>query len=126
MQLLCQGGYRNETLTSAVSVLNTEQMKWLQPNVKDGAISPGARVGHAVVCIRERIYMFGGLTEQGLTNETWVRSYNTKLLESVIYTLRQCQQWSGFSCHNSQPSRCLHRRMNLHVIFYKTSAVGVT
>ena len=76
MQLLCQGGYRNETLTSAVSVLNTEQMKWLQPNVKDGAISPAARVGHAVVCIRERIYMFGGLTEQGLTNETWVRSHN--------------------------------------------------
>jgi Kelch motif len=73
-QMLVQGGYRDNGITSACAVVNTDQWKWFQPHitVAAGGAAPAPRTGHALIAVRESIFMFGGLTEKGLTNELWV------------------------------------------------------
>jgi hypothetical protein len=77
VQILVHGGYRNDAITTACSVVNTEQWKWFQPRMRDGSAVPAARTGHSLVAIRENIFLFGGLTEKGLSNELWVLDLDT-------------------------------------------------
>lgn len=72
MQVLLQGGYRDGALTSAATVLSTEQWKWFQPKLRAPQPSPAPRCGHALCAIRSRLFLFGGLTEAGLSNEVWI------------------------------------------------------
>jgi hypothetical protein len=70
--MLISGGYRNGTITSATSVLNTDQWKWFQPRTRGDRVAPAPRTGCCLVAIRESIFLFGGLTEEDLSNELWV------------------------------------------------------
>lgn len=72
-----QGGYRDQSLTTAAAVLNTEQWSWLQPKVRDGDNLFKPRVGHAMASIRSKIFVFGGLTEMGLSDELWIFDLET-------------------------------------------------
>jgi hypothetical protein len=72
VQMLVSGGYRNGNITAATSVLNTDQWKWFQPRVRGDRVTPAPRTGCCIVAIRESIFLFGGLTEEGLSNELWV------------------------------------------------------
>ena len=72
VQMLVHGGYRNDEITGACSVLNTDQWKWFQPRTRGEQTAPAPRTGHCLVAIRESIFLFGGLTEAGLSSELWV------------------------------------------------------
>lgn len=60
-------------------------------NVKTG-VFPTPRVGHTMCIVRERVYVFGGLLDDGeLTNETWVMDLDS-------------QQWSKVLTYGLEPS----------------------
>lgn len=72
MQILLQGGYRDCALTSAATVLSAEQWKWFQPKLRATQPCPAPRSGHALCTVRSRLFLFGGITEAGLSSELWI------------------------------------------------------
>lgn len=70
--MLLQGGYRDGALTSAATVLSTEQWKWFQPKLRAPQPAPSPRCGHALCAVRSRLFLFGGVTESGLSNDLWI------------------------------------------------------
>jgi hypothetical protein len=74
MKMVAIGQWRwTLTLSDALgTVLSTEQWKWFQPKMKVEGPSPRPRAGHALVAIRDRVFLFGGLTEIGLSSELWI------------------------------------------------------
>lgn len=58
-------------------MLSTEQWKWFQPKLRTSHPSPSARSGHALCAVRSRLFLFGGLTETGLSNELWILDLDT-------------------------------------------------
>ena len=97
--MLVQGGYRDDAITAEVSVMNTDQWKWFQPHVRCDAACPvpAPRTGHSLVAIRDSIFLFGGLTEKGLSNELWVLD-----LDSLAWS--QVRTWL---CNNLRLCLCL-------------------
>lgn len=71
-QVLLQGGYRDGALTSAATVLSTEQWKWFQPKLRAAGPVPAPRCGHALCAVRSRLFLFGGVTEAGLARDLWI------------------------------------------------------
>ncbi|KAG2490886.1 hypothetical protein HYH03_010803 [Edaphochlamys debaryana] len=72
-KLLVFGGVRGDGGPSSdVALLNTDTMKWITPQLK-GSERPLPRSGHSSCCIRERVFMFGGVTADGvLLNDVWM------------------------------------------------------
>jgi Galactose oxidase, central domain len=58
-------------------ILSVEQWKWLQLRAREGKAAPSPRTGHALVCVRNRVLCFGGLTEAGLANDLWGYDLNS-------------------------------------------------
>ncbi|KXZ54835.1 hypothetical protein GPECTOR_4g907 [Gonium pectorale] len=74
-----------------VAILNADTMKWLAPQIK-GTERPLPRSGHSSACIRERVFVFGGATSDGvLLNDVWV------------YDQDSCQ-WSHVSTFGTVPA----------------------
>lgn len=72
-KLLVFGGVRAEAASPDVTLLNTDTMKWQQPQIK-GSERPPARSGHATCAIREKVFVFGGAAADGATllNDLWI------------------------------------------------------
>lgn len=79
------GGVRNDVATNEVAVFNTDTMKWTSPVVK-GVVKPMARHGHACACIREKVFVFGGVNEQSeLLNDLWFLDQDTLQWQQVMF-----------------------------------------
>uniref|UniRef100_A0A7S3QQQ5 Fibronectin type-III domain-containing protein n=2 Tax=Dunaliella tertiolecta TaxID=3047 RepID=A0A7S3QQQ5_DUNTE len=71
-KILVFGGVKGELAASDISILNTDNMKWLVPQVK-GLEKPPPRHGHATCAVREKVFVFGGMSMEGaLLNDLWV------------------------------------------------------
>ncbi|GLC41598.1 hypothetical protein PLESTF_000274300 [Pleodorina starrii] len=91
-KLLVFGGVRGEGVAAAdVALLNADTMKWMTPQIK-GADRPLPRSGHSSCCIRERVFVFGGASADGvLLNDVW------------MYDQDSCQ-WSHISTFGTVPA----------------------
>lgn len=90
-KMIIFGGVKGEVTSSEVAVFNTDTMKWMTPIVK-GAERPVARAGHACTSIREKVFVFGGVTVDGnLLNDVWTFDQDS------------CS-WTQVSCYGNQPS----------------------
>uniref|UniRef100_A0A7S0Y9W2 Uncharacterized protein n=1 Tax=Polytomella parva TaxID=51329 RepID=A0A7S0Y9W2_9CHLO len=71
-KMLVFGGIRGDAYSNDVVILNTDTMKWQTPHVK-GIDRPVPRSGHATCCIREKLFVFGGVSAEGVfLNDLWV------------------------------------------------------
>jgi len=71
-KVLVFAGVKGEIPSPDIAILNTDTMKWLQPQVK-GLERPMARSGHACTSIREKVFVFGGVSADGtLLNDLWI------------------------------------------------------
>ncbi|KAG2424386.1 hypothetical protein HXX76_014595 [Chlamydomonas incerta] len=94
-KLLVFGGQRGDGAAAGaaadVAVLNADTMKWMSPQIK-GTERPLPRSGHASCCIRERVFVFGGATADGvLLNDVWVWDQDSS-------------QWAHVSTFGTVPS----------------------
>lgn len=90
-KIMSFGGIKNDNPTAEVAVFNTDTLKWMSPQVK-GVERPVARSGHACTSIREKMFVFGGITTDGtLLNDLW--SFD---LDSL--------SWTYITCFGSKPS----------------------
>ncbi|KAL6758234.1 hypothetical protein V8C86DRAFT_2601400 [Haematococcus lacustris] len=90
-KMLVLGGVKGELASAEISVLNTDTMKWIVPQVK-GMERPPVRHGHATCAIREKLFVFGGTTADGtLLNDLWI--YDQDVLS-----------WTYVTCFGNLPS----------------------
>jgi hypothetical protein len=66
-------GLRGEEASSSASVLAADTLRWAPAAARPpagaagaAAQEPTARLSHAAACVRERVYVFGGMTGDGL------------------------------------------------------------
>lgn len=83
--MFIQGGYRDDVITDSCAVVNVDHWKWFQPRVRNDAPGPAPRTGHSLIAVRESIFLFGGLTEKGLSNELWVLDLDSLAWSQVIF-----------------------------------------
>lgn len=102
------GGVRNDVASNEVAVLNTDTMKWSAPVIK-GIIRPPARHGHACACIREKVFVFGGVSEDHeLLNDLWFLDQDTLQWQQVIsYGVPPCAR-RGASLTATEDGRRLY------------------
>ncbi|GBF88822.1 hypothetical protein Rsub_01723 [Raphidocelis subcapitata] len=71
-RLLVLFGARGGEATSSAAVLSADGLRWAAVAPK-GGVEPPARLGHAAACVRERVFVFGGVTGEGhLLGDLWV------------------------------------------------------
>jgi hypothetical protein len=71
-RLLVLFGARGGEASSCASVLSADGLRWAAVQPKGGA-EPPARLGHAAAAVRERVFVFGGVTGEGrLLGDLWV------------------------------------------------------
>ena len=75
--------------------LNTVQMRWTVCPPAEGCRPPGPRCGHTAVAIAGRVYVFGGETPHGQTNQLYVYDHAAR-------------SWS-FEEHMSMVNSLMHR-----------------
>lgn len=67
--MLSFGGNRGGAKIDDLKVLNTDNLKWSVPATK--TVAPSAREGAALWTLREKVFCFGGESEEGLLNDIW-------------------------------------------------------
>lgn len=85
------GGVHSDIPSAEVSIFNTDTMKWMQPQIK-GVDRPIARAGHACTNIREKLFIFGGISaDDTLLNDIWILDQDS-------------MSWSHVICYGTKPS----------------------
>jgi hypothetical protein len=70
-------GLRGDEPSASASVLGADTLRWA-PAPSKGAHAPLARLSHAAACVRERVYVFGGMTGEGhLLGDLWSLDVDT-------------------------------------------------
>lgn len=81
--LVVYGGLGKEGLLGDIYSLNIEQKTWDQFTI-NSVSKPSPRKGACMVNIGYFIYIFGGITDTGYTNELWKLDIDTKEFELII------------------------------------------
>ena len=85
-KLVTFGGRWGNAMTNEVQIFNTDSLKWITPAVK-GACDH--REYHASCALREKVYVMGGVSEEGdLTSDLWLLDFDT-MQWSVVSTYGQ-------------------------------------
>ncbi|KAK9837697.1 hypothetical protein WJX74_003317 [Apatococcus lobatus] len=70
-KILVYGGTRAAGLTHEVVLLYTDTLKWVSLNPR-GSIKPCVRQYHAATCLLDKVFVFGGQSQEGhLLNDLW-------------------------------------------------------
>ncbi len=92
-KLLAFGGASSgmwDTASDTVTVLSTDTMRWA-PVTPSGAATPQPRVCHAAAMVRDKVYIFGGVAQNGtLLNDLWCLDTDTS-------------QWSRANTYGTVP-----------------------
>jgi len=74
-------GQGQGALTGDVNVLNTDSMKWSNPQIK-GSCPP--REFHSATTVREKIYIFGGHTGNNFVNDLFTFDFDTQSWNQAV------------------------------------------
>ncbi|WIA13348.1 hypothetical protein OEZ85_006930 [Tetradesmus obliquus] len=90
-KLMVFGGSTGEDASAAATVLSTDTMRWSSITA-NGLNQPPPRLSHAAAALRDKVYIFGGMTIDGhLLNDLWALD-----LDSMT--------WSHCTCYGLAPS----------------------
>ncbi|KAF6250631.1 hypothetical protein COO60DRAFT_1681080 [Scenedesmus sp. NREL 46B-D3] len=90
-KLMVFGGSTGEDASAAATVLSTDTMRWSSV-VANGLNQPPPRLSHAAAALRDKVYVFGGMTIDGhLLSDLWALD-----LDSMT--------WSHCTCYGLAPS----------------------